>query len=294
MITPVISIITTAFNSESTIERCIESLKSQSYPKEKFEIIVVDDESIDKTIELAKKAGADQVISSEHTGSPGSLNLGVKNARGSLYAFIDSDCEAKEGWLMTISKELEKLDAITGPIENGNTHSPVSWAEYLLNFIGRNEFVPRTKTSFLTGCNQACTKEAYEKAGGFKLVKSGYDVYFGDSLRNAGYDCYFIPEMKIRHIGLTDKIKLYSKMKRRGAGFIRQRREIKNMPHSFLAKNRIFIPLVFCRQIFVCFIYSVKAKKIGKFFTSFSIIIRTVLSFCSGAWEEYGHPNSQV
>ncbi len=291
---PLISIIIPAFNSELTIKRCISSIRSQKYPKENYEIIVVDDESIDKTIELAKKAGVDQVISSEHTGSAGSLNLGVKNARGTLYAFIDSDCEAKERWLMTISKELEKLDAITGHIENGNTHSPVSWAEYLLNFIERNEFVPRTKTSFLTGCNQACTKEAYEKAGGFKLVKSGDDVYFGDSLRNAGYDCYFIPEMKILHLGLTDQIKLYSKMKRRGAGFIRQRREIKNMPHSFLAKNRIFIPLVFCRQIFACYIYSVKAKKIGKFFTSFSIITRTVLSFCSGAWEEYGHPNSQV
>jgi len=54
---PILSIIIPTHNSELTIEECISSIKSQKYPKEKYEIIIVDDGSKDNTVDLCKKGG---------------------------------------------------------------------------------------------------------------------------------------------------------------------------------------------------------------------------------------------
>jgi len=103
---PLISVITATHNSETTIECCIRSLLSQSYPQEKFEIIVVDDGSSDRTVEYAKKSGADFVISTNKCTLGEARNIGSKNAHGKFFAFIDSDCEAKDGWLKTAYQEI--------------------------------------------------------------------------------------------------------------------------------------------------------------------------------------------
>ena len=112
-------------NSERTIVNCINSLISQSFPRERFEIIVIDDGSTDETTNLAKSAGADLVVGTEPCFQGKARNVGVSNSRSNLLAFIDSDCEAQEGWLNSILQGLEKFAAISGSIENGSFHSLV-------------------------------------------------------------------------------------------------------------------------------------------------------------------------
>ncbi len=101
-----VSVIIPVYNAELTIERCIRSLKSQSYPKEKYEIIVVDDCSTDRTVELTKNSGADVVDSTRKNSGPGLARIiGVKHAKGNSFAFTESACEAKVDWIETIVKE---------------------------------------------------------------------------------------------------------------------------------------------------------------------------------------------
>ncbi len=54
---PKLSIIIPAFNAETVIERCLHSITSQNYPREKYEIIVIDDGSTDRTVLSAKMQG---------------------------------------------------------------------------------------------------------------------------------------------------------------------------------------------------------------------------------------------
>jgi len=103
-----LSIIIPTHNSVSIIEQCICSLTSQSYPRDRYEIIVVDDGSKDGTIDLSKKSGADKVIEIEPCFQGKARNIGAEIANGKFLAFIDSDCEAKEGWIESIITELEK------------------------------------------------------------------------------------------------------------------------------------------------------------------------------------------
>ena len=102
---PQLSIIISTHNSEEYIERCIKSLYSQSCDKNLFEIIVVDDGSNDKSVQISKKY-ADKVVETKPCTIGKARNIGVDNAIGSYLAFIDSDCVAMNGWIENIISAL--------------------------------------------------------------------------------------------------------------------------------------------------------------------------------------------
>lgn len=89
-----ISVIVPAYNSESTIERCLKSLIKQTYNN--MEIIVINDGSTDKTDEIIRRIVAEnfdkiKYISRENKGIGFTRNEGLKNATGDLIGFTDSD-----------------------------------------------------------------------------------------------------------------------------------------------------------------------------------------------------------
>jgi len=99
-----ISVVIPAYNEESSIERCLESLKKQTYKD--YDIIVINAESTDKTAEVSARY-TDNVITAK-TGSPGpARNLGVKSSQSEVIAFTDADTIVAESWLSEIAKKFE-------------------------------------------------------------------------------------------------------------------------------------------------------------------------------------------
>jgi len=283
-----LSIIIPTHNSALTIEKCINSLASQSYPREKYEIIIVDDGSKDDTVNLAKKAGADNIIKTESCFQGKARNIGVQNSKANLLAFIDSDCEAKEGWIESIVEHLPKVHAMTGPILNGNSQSIVAWGEYFMEFGGFHEHQKRSLVRFLPGCNQAYRKEVFLKTNGFTEKRSSEDVLFGQSLKEVGIQASFIPQTQIQHLCRTSLDKVLSNMRMLGKYSVRTRKESPSIKYSYIMTRRWSIPLLFFGKIGKCFSYAVGGKKIGKFIISFPAIILASFSFCRGIWGELG------
>ena len=279
---PILSIIIPTHNSESTIQRCIRSLTSQSFPREQFEIIVVDDGSKDKTTTLAKETGADQIIVTEPCFQGKARNIGVQNAKASLLAFIDSDCEAEDGWVKTILKELESFHALAGSVKNGNPHSLIAWAEYFVEFGSFNEFIKRSPAFMMIGCNFACTREAYMKAGCQAESITSEDTLFSQRLKDIGIKPMFIPEMSIKHLCRTKLDKVFSTQKRNGKNYVKIRRTIPTIQHSSLKNSRWLIPVGFIRKFGASLTMAIEAKKFGKFILSFPLVIFTVISYCQG------------
>jgi len=84
-----VSVVVTTKNEENNLANCLQSIRNQTYPEGKIEIIVVDNYSSDKTIEIAKKF-TDKVYSKGSQRSA-QLNFGVQKAKGEYILYPDAD-----------------------------------------------------------------------------------------------------------------------------------------------------------------------------------------------------------
>ncbi|MEM0437834.1 MAG: glycosyltransferase family 2 protein [Candidatus Micrarchaeia archaeon] len=91
---PKVSVVVPAYNEADTLPRCIESLLALDYPKNRLEIIVVDDGSTDNTYEVAKKyekRGVRAFTKPNGGNAAGTKNYGIKRATGDIIATLDAD-----------------------------------------------------------------------------------------------------------------------------------------------------------------------------------------------------------
>ena len=87
-----VSIIIRAYNSEKTIKRALESALNQDFPKQDFEVIVIDDGSTDRTLKILKPYQKKiRLIKQKHQGAIKSANLGFRIAQGKYLILLDSD-----------------------------------------------------------------------------------------------------------------------------------------------------------------------------------------------------------
>ena len=111
--TPLISIIVAAYNAQSYIDECLQSIEVQTYPN--FEVIIVDDGSDDGTVQCAGKfAERDQrfrVIRNDHVNAGHARNTGIRAAAGEYLAFIDADDRLHDDYLEVLLRGCTEHDA---------------------------------------------------------------------------------------------------------------------------------------------------------------------------------------
>ena len=112
---PKITVVIPAYNIESLLEKCVTSVAEQDYPKDKLEIIVVDDGSTDSTgaicDELSSKYGNVTALHKENGGSSSARNLGMKHATGDYIGFVDSDDYVDPRMYRVLAEAAVKFDA---------------------------------------------------------------------------------------------------------------------------------------------------------------------------------------
>lgn len=106
-----ISIILPVYNSNKTINKCIDSILNQSYSN--FELIIIDDGSTDNTNYLIKKYKDKRIklFYQENSGTGSARNLGILKSKGNYITFIDSDDEIKSNYLDELLYNLLYYDA---------------------------------------------------------------------------------------------------------------------------------------------------------------------------------------
>ena len=192
---PYISVVIPAYNEEKLLPVCLESLEKQTFPREKYEVIVVDNNSTDKTAEIAAGYGA-KILGCQVQGVAAARAAGSQAARGYIIAGTDADTKVATNWLEKIAIHFQKdpvLLGLTGSAYLAKTNFLFSQASYFtfdlfqrLNFaIGKPTF---------SGFNYAVRADAYQHVGGinpqlpsaedidlsFKLAKIGKVKYFSD------------------------------------------------------------------------------------------------------------------
>lgn len=106
-----ISVVIPAFNEQEYLEACLKSLENQI--EKPFETIVVNNNSIDKTVEIAKKFGA-KVLHQKKPGTTPTRNKGFNAARGDIIARVDADTRVKADWTKRIRQAFEKDAKLLG------------------------------------------------------------------------------------------------------------------------------------------------------------------------------------
>ncbi len=113
-----ISVIIPAHNEEEYIGTAIDALFLQNFPRTDFEIIVVDNVSIDRTSVIAQQRGVDKVVFEACKGTNAARQRGLQEACGEIVAFLDADCIPPQDWLekiyTTLHKKSNRCAAIAG------------------------------------------------------------------------------------------------------------------------------------------------------------------------------------
>ena len=179
-----ISVVVPALNEEKYIGRCLSSLTCQTYPRGLYEIIVVDNGSIDRTAEIARKYGA-KVVYEPKRGVGPARRRGAEEARGEVIAGTDADTIAPPTWVQAIARAFssdEALGAVTGPILLHDGNSFQRWAARCVSN-------PATRLSFavgrgvIVGNNFAVRARDYWTVGGFDAsLFSAEDIDLGARL----------------------------------------------------------------------------------------------------------------
>ncbi len=162
-----VSVVIGALNEENYIGKTLATLKAQK-TSHKFELVVGDGYSEDKTVSIAKKAGA-RVAKEKNRSAAWERNAGAKIAKGEIIAFTDADAQVPPEWVEIIAREFESdkgLAMLYGPVSFSDSPS----LEKSLSTIAMKIFLSVCAFAGFhnpIGSNIAVRRDLFEKAGMF-------------------------------------------------------------------------------------------------------------------------------
>ncbi|MFH1761585.1 MAG: glycosyltransferase, partial [bacterium] len=114
---PFISVILAMRDEEKNIWDCLCGLVNQDYPKNRYEIIVINDRSMDKSPQIVEELKKKyplirslhiETVNNKLTGKQNALHVGIKTAKGEWIMCTDADCWIKPSWISNTVKQINK------------------------------------------------------------------------------------------------------------------------------------------------------------------------------------------
>jgi glycosyltransferase involved in cell wall biosynthesis len=187
------SVVIPALNEEKYLKSCLKSIVSQNFPRNKYEIIVSDGNSSDKTVSIARKY-ADKVVVTRKKGIWYGRNFGARFAKGKYLVFIDADTTIEKDYLETIHKQLSgDCVAVSMGFRLSEGGILLHAAEDINNAYHYAITLFGGKTLF--GFNMAVDRNVFLKVGGFKN-KPLEDLNFAKNCSKQG-KVKFIPRKMV-------------------------------------------------------------------------------------------------
>ena len=217
-----VSVVVVAHNEEAKIAACVGSLAQQEVSGLEYEILLVDDGSTDRTVEIAREAAPDlRVISNPSKSISSNRNRGFREATHPWVAFIDADCEAPAHWLQTLTTGMaERLESDPDVAAVGSSNIPPAQTSTFYDTLGLmldthigsrgsvqgRVFEQGHAVGHLPGLNVLFRKDALEKVGGwderFRLI--GEDEDLSHRLTYQGYRLFYVPGAAVIHRQRSD------------------------------------------------------------------------------------------
>jgi glycosyltransferase involved in cell wall biosynthesis len=180
---PIISVVIPAYNEEKEIKSCLGTIFRQDFPTSSFEVIVVDNNSTDKTASIVKRSFPQvRIIKEIQPGAVFARIRGVEEAKGKIIAMTDADTLVPPFWLKKLMRAYEdpKAVAVAGTSDFAYKNSFIRFCQFFINHF--NLFF-RT----FPGYNMSFKKDAYYQVGGFSTkINLCEDFYLSVKIKKAG------------------------------------------------------------------------------------------------------------
>jgi GT2 family glycosyltransferase len=166
---PLVSVIIPHYNDFDQLKHCLTRLRRQTLSSERFEVIVADNNSKGGVHEVRRIASDIVVVAATIQGAGPARNAGVAVARGSVLAFLDSDCFADENWLLEGISALGRFDYVGGQvITQIGSPSEITLAEAVEAVFAFNFKKYIEQHGFSGSGNLFVPKAIFERVGGFR------------------------------------------------------------------------------------------------------------------------------
>lgn len=222
-----VSVIVPVYNGADIIETLLNALSEQTFPRECFEILIVDNASTDETPAIVEAFACRNSTLSlrlltehEHRGSYAARNKGVSAAKGSILAFTDADCRPAPEWIATGVMSLREsgVEQVAGAIEFEFAHDPPNSWEHLdcMMHLRQDHYA---QMGFGATANLFVLADALAEVNGFRSdLQSGGDCEFGQRMKAAGFRINYCRDAVVRHPARATYKELAFKIRRVAAG----------------------------------------------------------------------------
>ncbi len=240
---PKVSIVVSAYNEEKNIATCIKSFENTDYPREKLQLIIVNDGSTDKTVETIRKIidGTEIILIDNkiNKGKAACLNEGIKKATGMFVACMDADSEITPN---TIRKTIpyfkdRKIAAVTVTVEvkdPKNLIEQIIDIEYLIGLSMSLKALSFFDTIHVTpGPFSIYRKSVLDEIGGFDPKNITEDLEIAFRIQKCKYRIENCASAKVRTVTPNTLKKLYAQRKRWYSGAL-----ITMLQHNDIIFNR--------------------------------------------------------
>jgi cellulose synthase/poly-beta-1,6-N-acetylglucosamine synthase-like glycosyltransferase len=228
---PYVSIIVPVRNGEKNIENCIKSINCLDYPKERFELIIIDNGSTDKTVKIIENFQFEdnmKLYFEERKGVYKARNLGVRNAKGEIIIFTDADCIVDSNWVKNIVEYFsdKSVGGVAGEIFPKKGNSIVERYALSIGMWSQKSMFNTDRLPFAQAGNVAYRRDVFSKIGYFADILSGGDAdYSWRMLLETNYKLVYAGNAVVIHDHKIDLKGLFKQTFRYGSSnvFLKQK-----------------------------------------------------------------------
>lgn len=197
-----ISVIVPAFNAEACLAECLEALLIQTCRRTRYEILVVDDGSTDRTAEIARQFDV-QLVQQPNSGPAAARNRGAKEANGEIFLFTDADCAPAYDWIEKMAAPMQDPEVV-GVKGVYRTHQRELVARFVqLEYEDKyRRMTGQESIDFIDTYSAAYRRRVFNENGGFDVyfpTPSVEDQEFSFRLARKGYKLVFLPDAIVYH-----------------------------------------------------------------------------------------------
>ncbi|WP_420643238.1 glycosyltransferase [Candidatus Leptofilum sp.] len=175
---PTFSIIVPTYNRPRQLRRCLRSLEALDYPRDQFEVIVVNDGGDQSLAEIVAEFELRfnlRYVVQQNSGPAAARNHGARLANGRFLAFTDDDCAPASSWLQKLATQLlvDPHKMVGGYTRNALHRNPFSiTSQLLIDFLYHYYNQTESQVRFFTSNNFAVAKDLFWEVGGFEEAMS--------------------------------------------------------------------------------------------------------------------------